>query len=166
MAINAGAACLDRNQSQTGFTLVDEANDANATGTIDYVCIWWKIGDTCEVASFIDEGGDVLSTHTFVSLADKGNGEQEYNAPGDFTAFDIDISEYIGIWPDSGEVEVADSGGDGMWDDRDSQIPCSSNSFSLNATYGLSLYATGTEGNGGLSIPIAMHHYKQMAGAG
>lgn len=145
MSIDVGAPCIDRSSGLGDYTLVGIDNPANASGTIDYICIYaLSTMSSIEVASFIDEGSNVLSTNGVVALVNSSVGENTYNAPGDFTAFNISAGEYIGI-KYIGSIEVATSGGGGVWYKAGDNIPASSVTFSWIANYIFSLYATGTE---------------------
>ncbi len=145
MAIDVGAACSDRSDILGNYTAIGIDNPANATGTIDYICIFatnMQMSNV-EVASFIDEGSNILSTNGVVSLANPSVGENIYNAPGDFTAFNISVGEYIGIV--GRYLEATATGGGGMWYKTGDNIPASSVTFSWIDGWALSLYATGTE---------------------
>jgi hypothetical protein len=163
MAIDVGAACIDRSSFYaTIWTIVGAENPANANGTIDYVCMWFYADPSnFEVASFVDEGSNVLSTNGTIALPDRGVGQQEYNAPGDFTAFNINSGEHIGFRMSAGSFE-RDLSGSGYWGGAGDLIPCSSVSFTWYANRTISLYATGTEA-GGVTMPIFMSNYlRQM----
>jgi hypothetical protein len=151
MVITVGCDCIDRNNSLFGYTFVDETLPADADGTIDYVCIYW--GDDpsdVDVASFIHEGSNALSTHATALLADKGAGQQEYNAGVDFTAFAIDTGEYIGaIGKTAGKIDYESGNGQGMWFLLGDQIPCESVTFNFQGLYTVSIKGTGTEAAAG-----------------
>lgn len=154
MAIDVGPSCIDRGSaSSSGFTHVLNDNPANATGTIDYICAYIVNGGTnFEVASFADEGSNTLSTNGVSGdLGATSNAtKEEWNAPGDFTAFSINSGEYLGFYSSDATVEMDSSGGGGMWyDTRGDYIPCSSHTFEgFVSDYAISCYATGTEAGG------------------
>lgn len=155
MAIDVGAACIDRGSDVSlTYTIVSLDNPANANGTIDYVCAWFKDDPAgVEVASFVDEGSNFLSTNEATALPDRGIGQQEYNAPGDFTAFNINAGEYIGIHAASGRIE-RDLAGSGYWYKTGDYIPASSERFTFQIGRIQSLYATGTEAVAEGAIPL------------
>jgi len=144
-AIDVGSSCdITGSVATAGKTRIDKQNSANLTGTIDYCCLNSDTALTgIKIASFINEGGNVLSTHDYTGLADQGSsGLSEYNAPEDFTAFDIDAGEYLGIYYSSGGIRFNNSGV-GQWNSSGDHIPSSSVTYSLTSNVQLSLYATG-----------------------
>lgn len=161
MAIDVGPACnvYTANYPQA-ITRIVKDNPANATGTIDYICIYCGgvAMENVEVASFADEGSNVLSTNGVSGnlgtlLTDQQN---IFNAPGDFTAFNINSDEYIGCYHSSSSGAIrGDQSGAGLWYKTGDQIPASSVTFTWAANYRVSIYATGTEVGVGLLIPVA-----------
>jgi len=154
MAIAVGSTCESRDAGRgNSYTIVEINNPANATGTIDYICI--SSDNTMagiEVASFAASGNN-LTTNGNVALADQsGAGVTEYNAPGDFTAFDINIGEYIGIWWTAGGLDETTTSGAGFWYKEYDYIPCTSEAFSVYGGRDHSLYATGTVATGSSSV--------------
>ncbi len=167
MAIDVGAACIDRGATSSPRTIVLKDNPANATGTINSVCTWTSGVDMTgvEFAVFQDNGGNNLTckgntdgsnlTIAFGSAVTK-------TAPGDFTAFAVNAGEYAGIFYAAGFIEADSSGGANYWfsgSGVDFLEPDLSSDFSNAAGWIASLLMTGTEA-GGLSIPIAMYHYQ------
>jgi len=153
MAIDVGASCSDRGNYWSNYTAIGDENPANATGTIDYICTWIAgATNNFEVASFVHEGSNVLSTNGVSgNLGALGSGQHEFNAPGDFTAFNIFFGEHIGFYhgtPAGIGVEKDFSGVGGYWYTASDQIPCSSATFSYSSSRTQSLYATGTEAGG------------------
>ena len=148
MAIDVGAAASDRNNFFDPVTCVAKANPANATGLITQVQIFSDSElEGIEVASFSASGND-LTTRASVSLHDSDVGLTTYTAPTDFTAFEIQTGDYIGIHFSSGQISIDDTGvggGSGVWFKAGDQIPCTSEGFSLATNYELSLYATGVQ---------------------
>ena len=150
MAIDVGPGCDHTGDSgNEGKTVIEAKNAANATGTIDYVCFSNPgSGPTIDVATFIHEGSNAFSTRGVASgLACSGGTPYEFNAPGDFTAFDVNIGDYFGVYV-GGDVDFhRDAGGTPRaWSLYGDRIPCSSLTFSLDGsdkTY--AMYATGEE---------------------
>lgn len=160
MAIDVGAACINRTAgSGDGYTHIGIENPANATGTIDYVCVYVYANITAlEIASFVDEGSNVLSTNDDWGISPNPiAGENIYNAPGDFTAFNINAGEYIGAHCSAGTWERSNDGS-GYWYVASDQIPCSSVTFLWAAERTQSVYATGTE----VVIGNPYWYYKMM----
>lgn len=164
MAIDVGAPCIDGDTSDgwAGYTIVSDQNAANDIGTIDYICIWWNQDPAdAEAGAFSESSNDltcVAGAH--VALPDRGVGEQEYNAPTDFTAFNINTGEYIGIYFSAGaeEAQNIDPDPGGCWYLSGDQLPCDAATFSEYRTLRLySIYATGTEGNGAVAPTGALY---------
>jgi len=153
MTIDVGPGCGNRGFTwPANYSLIVKDNPANAAGTIDYVCVYADSDMSgIEFASFADEGSEVLSTNGNTSgsnLGAIGDQQNEYNAPGDFTAFNINVGEYIGIYWSGGNIDRDSSGFAGMWWVANDQIPCSSVTFNLEVDDTISLYAIGTEAGG------------------
>ena len=169
MAIDVGLDCNERAGAYANSTWVAEGNSANATGTINYVCVFWGIDPiNAEAGAFSASGNDltcVAGGHA--ALEERGVGVQEYNAPGDFTAFNINLGEYIGAYAGTtGAVAYAANGVSGLWYQDGDQIPCGSVAFAHWTDAAVSVYATGTEAGAGLPIAVARHHYSQFLTGG
>lgn len=161
MPIDVGAACIDRAGSAgSGSTNLEGSNPANATGTIDSVCVYAATDMSgIEFASFADEGSNSLSTNGDTNgsnlSATVAASPKTFTAAGcDFTAFAINTGEYIGAYWSGGNLEKANAGV-GKWDVAGDQVPCSSVTFSWTATRVLSIYATGAEVGAPVSLTIA-----------
>jgi hypothetical protein len=146
LAIDIGAAAIDRSLYLTvTWTRIDKNNPANADGTIDTVEIWaYSDLSDCEVATFIDEGSNVLSTRDSETLGSVTSGSKQT-----FSGLDMDVQtgDYIGIHSSAGNIE-RDNSGDGYWYAAVDYIPCSSQGFNFTADRSLSFYGMGTEGGG------------------
>ncbi len=171
MAIDVGGACTDRTGAiGATYTLVDQDNPANASGTIDTICVCANTDMSgMEFAAFADEGGNTLSTNgdtngsNLSALAASCEPGTTFTSAGsDFTAFAVAIGEYMGMYWTGGNVERSTSGNVGLWHTQNvDNIPAASVGFDGPVGGdGMSVYGTGVEGNGGLSIPVAMHHYQ------
>ena len=155
MAITLGSACLDRaGSSGTTNTFVVKENPASEAGSINVINIWAKVDGGnmtgIDVASFTDEGSNVLSTNGVASnIGTATAGEcTTFNAPGDFTAFAIASGEYLGVTYDAGRLEY-DTGGSGVWDTTADDIPASSVTFgALLTDRDYSIGGTATEAGG------------------
>lgn len=167
MAIDVGSSCSDRTSSLGhGYTYVDKANPANATGTIDTVCVYSASElYTLSVASFSATGND-LTTNGTAFLGDQGgSGSKTWTAAGnDFTAFNINSGEYIGCYWTGGNID-SDTSGIGLWGLDGEYIPCTSQTFSYWSTYCISLYATGTEAGAASILPQATYYYNMLRAA-
>ena len=144
--IDVGAPCIDRTDSfSTSYTWVEKSNPSNATGTIDHIDIWfWFLGGTIDVGSFYVVSGDNLSTRDIAEGISVNSGDNDLDAPGDFTAFDINAGDYIG--GNDRPIERDYSGIEGVWYVSGDKIPCTDQAFSFYSSYMISIYATGTTG--------------------
>lgn len=154
MAIDVGTAAEDRGSySVLGTTRVLTDNPANDTGTINHIDVWFNTGGAtgdCDFASFTDEGSDTLSTNGVAQTITIATGDNNFDAPGDFTAFNISTGEYIGIYgPSDVRLELDSGSGDVTYYKSSDQIPCSSVEFTSTVVRAYSLYATGTESEAG-----------------
>ena len=141
--ITIGAPVINRNSTfGTGITSVVKDNPANDTGTIDTVEMW--LVDACtgvEVATFIDEGSNVLSTRDSEAIGAVSSGSKQT-----FTGKDMDVAagDYIGIHGSAGgKIETTRSGGAGIWYQIGDYIPASSVTFETLDAWICSLYGTG-----------------------
>lgn len=152
MAIDVGSPAIDRAEYiGSGYTIVLKDNPANATGVIDHIEIYMDYGDNkvIEVASFYVVSGNNLSTRDSSGALTVNPGLNTFNAPGDFTAFDINEGDYIGIQiPEGAYIDYYWTGGAGRWYYYGDAIPCTNTTFLVDADYIFSLYATGTESGG------------------
>ena len=149
MAIDVGAAAIDRGTTLAGRTLVNKTNPANATGTIDTVEIWCATNlSTTDVATFFVVSGDNLSTRDFENIGAVTSGSKQT-----FSGLNMDVEtgDYIGSFASTGTLEVDSSGGAGVWYGGSGVdlIPCTNQAFSVLANYITSLYGTGTEAAAG-----------------
>jgi len=157
MTITVGNACEDRTGATVpgDQTYIDKNTTADGTGSIDYICLYINAAATgVEVASFVNENLHVFSTNGTATLGDMGVGLQEFNAPGDFTAFPINEGEYIGFHHASGKVDATGTGGSGIWYKAGDSIPCESVTFDSYPGWILSIYATGTETGGPTVVQV------------
>jgi hypothetical protein len=147
--IDIGAPAIDRpNDLPSGYTLVSWENPANDDGTITSVEIWATGSGNmqdCEVATFIDEGGNVLSTRDSETIGTVLIGSKQT-----FSGLDMDVQtgDYIGMYFSAGRVEATISGGTGIWYKSGDHIPCSSETYSSGSNYTLSLYGEGETAGG------------------
>lgn len=146
-AIDIGAAAIDRNfHRSAGTTYVTEDNSANGTGVIDTVETWFRAGSPgsdVEVATFIDEGSNVLSTRDSELLGSVTDGSKQT-----FSGLDMDVrtGDWLGIYMTAGQIErTNETAGQGIWQKGGDYIPASSAGFTYISNHGwFSLYGTGT----------------------
>lgn len=161
-SIDVGAAAIDRASSTdlSIYTLVGKENPANATGTIDTVEIWMDYAGTVEAATFEEVSANTLTSRDTESLGLLTAGSKQTISS---LTIDIVTGDYIGC-NGSGNIE-RDNSGTGYWWYVGDAIPCTSQAFTSSILRTISIYGTGTESGGGLSIPIAMHHYTKNIGS-
>ena len=170
MAIDVGSACIDRNEIDgPNYTVIDENNPANATGTIDYITVHAAAGGMggIQFGIFIHGGSNAFTLRDFDESPGKNtaNGCEEFNAPGDFTAFSINTGDYIGIYWTTGSIEKATNGGDGQWwKNGDCIYSGLSETFNHSTPRITNIYGTGTEA-GGVTMPIFMSNHLRQMGA-
>lgn len=121
----------------------DGSTSANYTYCGDWVST--KAGSITKIEVYMVGAADVdfavftKSSSTFTDTDWTGNiscsaGLNQFEAPGDFTAMDIAVGQYIGQYT-SGQVERNSSGGTGYWYDSGDQIgDGSGSSFSESST--------------------------------
>lgn len=131
----------------TDYTLIHDASPADGTGTIDHLeCTSPGGGRTSDFGSFY--GSDpTFSTRGVAQGLSTGNGKNTWDAPGDFTAFNINTGDYIGRW--CSNAQYADNAaGTAIWHISGDYIPCTSQGFTKNTTSytQVSAYGTGTTG--------------------
>ena len=142
-AIDIGSAATDRDSSHiTDYTIVSFDNPANDTGTIDTIEVWADTSLTSfQVATFIDEGSNVLSTRDSETIGNVTSGSMQT-----ISGLDMDVvaGDYIGFYASAGQVERSNSVGVGYWYLSGDSIPAASVAFSwLGLTRNSSIYGTG-----------------------
>jgi hypothetical protein len=143
-SIDVGPGAINRMASLAAtITQVDKANPANDTGIIDEVKLYFATnGSNVEVASFAASGNN-LTTNDSEALGSVTAGSEQT-----FSSLDMDITsgEYIGLYGTAGACDSWVSGGAGVWSVTGDYIPCSSQAFTLNANWVISIYGTGETG--------------------
>lgn len=166
MAIDVGHACPATSKTDVlpaNWTAINKFNPANAAGDITRLCLY--LGGTpagWECASFVDEGGNVLSTNGTCTIADVdvASGANDLtSAGGDFTAFAVGSGEYLGGHWTGGDLATTATGGSGVWYTAAADnIPASSVTFTSNTTWNTALGGEGEEAaGGGVSILLLNH---------
>jgi len=134
--------------SASSRTSVDKTNPANLSGMIYQITVKTSLinlANSIKVASFIDEGSNVLSTREYAAIthAQLAAGTHTFTAPDDFVPFGIASGDYIGAYISG--IYFTSSGGSGMWYKDGDNIPCSSAEFTFSANYVQHIYAEGYE---------------------
>ncbi len=141
--IDVGAAALVRTTFFSGtLTMISVENPANATGTIDHIEVYTVSAGNIEIATFDNETGTVFSTRGDSGVLSAGGNFDEWDAPGQFSAFNVDTGDYLGH---HGNLKTRrNTFGDGMWFTSSDDIPANSVSFTLFNNTTLSCFAEGT----------------------
>jgi len=155
--IDVGSPAIDRDLTTgDGYTNILKANPVNATGTINHIEVY--MADTAQhditIASF-----EEVSANTFTARDNSGvittvPGLNTFNAPGDFTAFDISTGDYIGFYCVGGCYVDKTNSGDGAWYDFGDKTSCENEGFTWVADRTISLYATGSTGEAPPSVGV------------
>jgi len=159
IAIGPGAADLT-SQTASGWTYVVKSGAADGTGTLDAVDIRIAGNATGVKIGTFSASANNLTNRDFETLGTLAAGLHEIT-----TGIDIDVvtGDWLGAFTTAGYVDFQNSGGGGNWYKIGDQFGAGQQAFSWAANWNLAVYGTGTEAGAGLSIPIAMHHYMQMA---
>lgn len=129
-----------------GYSTVLEENPANATGTIDHIEIYIGSAGDIEIASFYKTNGNIFSTRGYTGALTCVVGFNEFDAPEDFTAFDINEGDYIGGYWVSATVDRDSTGSFGKWTSWGDKVPCTDWTGTYYTPRTVSLYATGSTG--------------------
>jgi len=140
-AIDVGSAAIDRDSTASyGYTRVDQANPANATGQITSVDIWAASDmSNCEIGIFYVVSGTNLSTRDNETIGAVASGSKQTFA----VTINVTSGDYIGWYATGGTIERRDTGGSGVWAVSGDQMPCTNVTFSNYLADSISLYATG-----------------------
>lgn len=158
--ITIGVAAIDRGGTSGTYTIVNYGGSADGTGSIASVEIWANSDMTgCEVATFYVVSGDNLSTRATHAIGNVTSGSKQT-----FSGLDIAVvtGDYLGYTSSTGNIEYDSSGFDGAWGKSGDYIPCTNEAFTLYAGDAVSLYGEGETAVEGISIPVAMAHYRRM----
>jgi len=154
MALDVGEACTDRGSANAaGYTVVSEGNPAGEAADCDHIDVWMANvtgGTNIQVASFYSTNGTTFATREYDDSITVASGDNDLDAPGDFTAIAFHVGDHIGCCAD-GQVERDTSGGSGFYYVSYDAIP-NEQSYSTASGYVQSLYGTGTEA--GTSIDV------------
>jgi len=164
--IDVGIATFSATGWANRYVTVNKGNPSNADGEIDTALLYCANEITvCWVGTF-SASGNTLTCRDSEDTGTVASGSEQTK-----TGLHIDIltDDYIGAWWQTGNPGMCHrSGGEDLWYKLDVEPPTyiiadASTAFTVYSGYELALYGTGTEAGAGLSIPIAMHHYMQMA---
>lgn len=147
-AITVGPLCCDRStEGGTPYSLILKDDPADGTGTIDYYCAWFvnSDGSNVDIGMATDNGSNSLTVPANGCAEGIGTvqGKNEWNAPGDFTAFNVITGQYIAIYTPIGVTIEREAVGSGMWLVATDEIPATQ-TYTWYADRVLSMHATGT----------------------
>jgi len=132
--------------------MVDKGYPADGDGRLTEAQIYvTSTLNNLEIATFIGEGGNVLSTRDNEAIAGT------YAAGYHELVIDLDVmtGDHIGSYTTSGYFDYDASGELGSWGKAGDNIPCTEVTFSLSSDDAYSLRGIGATGNGGGgSIPL------------
>lgn len=141
-AIDIGPGATDRSDDfAPNYTIIDKANSANDTGTIDTFEVWAGItmDGTNKVGTFHGSGTD------YTNRDGETIGTVTSGAKRTFTGLDIDVStgDFAGVYGSAGEVETDTSGGADAYYKSGDQFGAGQQTYALGSGYAISLYGTG-----------------------
>lgn len=156
ISIDIGNAATNRGSyvvGSDGWTYIDLANPANASGKITSVELYAVNGynlANCEVATFFLVSGSNYSTRDTHTIGAVTGGSKQT-----FPDLDIDVEagDFIGVRVTAGRLEKDTSGGSGILYKSGDYIPCTNETFyTYDADGILSLYGTGVTAEEGNAI--------------
>ena len=146
--IDVGPGATVRSTTIGGNTYIDKANPANGTGTIDHLDAWMSTGivGDIDLGSFEEVSPDTFTTRGSVTVTPAA-GDNDFDAPGDFTAFAIAIGDYLGAYTPQFKLSFKSdaTGGSGYWWKAGDNIPCTGAGFAFTSAETFSIYGTGVE---------------------
>jgi len=148
-SIDVGPGATNRaTDTITTYTYIDLANIANATGKVTSIELWFNSDATgVSVGTFSVNGGDPTK-YTNRASASIGNvtagAKRTYNAPGDFTEFDVSTGDYLGVYMATGTIECDTVGGSGLYFKAGNQMGTGEQTYTNIAGCAVSIYATGS----------------------
>lgn len=142
-AIDVGPGATDRGNrwASPGDTLIDKANPANDTGTIDTFEVWayQDLSGTNKVGTFYGSGTDYTSRDCEVI------GTVTAGAKRTFTGLLIDVTtgDFAGIYYSAGQIERDLSGGQDFYALAGDQCGTGQQTYTQLTADAISIYATG-----------------------
>lgn len=159
--INIGDTAENLGSHEWSKTVVEGNFPADGTGTIDEIKLWCSTDLQDPVVGLFTASGNNLTSQDYESLSGPIADDQviTLNAPGDFTALDVNQGEYLGIDFSGGAMRVNLSGGsNGMWR-YTGDFPYSSQAFTFKSGYRVAIEGSG-ETTGGTLLPILLNAAK------
>lgn len=160
--IDIGPDAIDRGTTNpAGYTDVMLDNPANDTGTITKFELWFYNNAGGVKAGTFSRDVANFTPRDYETIGNVTSGSKQT-----FTDLDCDVTagDYIGIYYSSGDLEWDNTGYGGDYYKSGDQFDAGEQTYALQSGDAGSVYGEGATEVEGLSIPIAMHHYKMMAG--
>lgn len=161
--IDIGPPATDRASAlAANFTDISLDNPANDSGTLTKFEFWFYSNAGGVKAGTFYGTPPNFTPRDYETIGDVTSGSKQT-----FSGLDCDVTsgDYIGGYRSSGTIENDASGYAGIYWKSGDQFGAGQQSYTLEAGDAQSLYGEGETAVEGLSIPIAMHHYKMIAGA-
>ncbi|KKN28997.1 hypothetical protein LCGC14_0848630 [marine sediment metagenome] len=142
--IDVGSGAIDRNSFESNNkTAIDYYNPANESGVLDTFEMWFKVesGSSTKMGTFYtDPTVPDFNVRDFEAI-----GVVEAGSKQTFTGLDCDVEagDYIGFYANPGELEKTFGGSVTLYDKNGDQFAAGKQTYTLNLTRQLSLYATG-----------------------
>ena len=168
-SLDVGAAATNR-ATNTDFlerTIIAKENPVNGDGTIESAELWLYIDCADTDVGMVAMSGNNATIRDYENIGSIASGSKQ-TASGLTTT--CTSGDYIGISsPETGQGHIErDSSGTGYWITASDVQLASLSSTACNSysSRTISLYGTGTESGGGVTIPVMMHHYTKNIKAG
>jgi hypothetical protein len=144
MAIDIGGGATNRAStiSVAGYTAIDLANPANASGVITSVELWFNTnGSGVKIGTFYNTTGNNYRCRDVETIGDVTAGSKQTFE----VSLDVESGDFIGIYGTGGNIEADRSGGSGNFYKAGDQTDGGEALYELDAGYVMSLYGTGGE---------------------
>jgi hypothetical protein len=142
--IDIGGGAADYNTyANPNFTFIDTTNPANDTGSLDTVETWANTNATgFKVGTFYGSGTSYTS-RDYETIGDVTSGSKQT-----FTGLSIDVvtGDFLGCYYASGLIERTLGSYTAIYNVSGDKFGTGSAVYSINASYAISLYATGDTG--------------------
>lgn len=140
-AIDIGPGAVDR--SNTGwaeYTVIDLANPANDTGSLDTFELWFNsTGSGVKVGTFYGSSTDYTSRDV-ETIGDVTSGSKQT-----FTGKDCSVTsgDFVGVYAAGGNIEWVELGGSGIYQKYGDQFGAGLQTYELYADDAISIYGSG-----------------------
>jgi hypothetical protein len=156
MAIDIGTGATDLGGTGTqGYTYIDTANPANASGIIASLELWFRADATgVKIGTFYGPTASDMSMRDFVTIGNVASGsKQTFSVLG----LNVHLGDYLGCFFASGGMTFAASSGVAVLYYADDNFHTGTHSYSTLTSYCFSMYGTGVETN----VPACYLHARR-----